>query len=62
MHLFSLQVRQAIEGERFLDATHVDAVGMGSGSFVSTQDHDVMLQQCNDEPHHTVEDQTDPTL
>lgn len=56
------EVRQAIEGERFLDATHVDAVGMDGGSFVSTQDRDVMLQRYNDEPHHTVEDQTDPTL
>ena len=59
--MFSLQVRQAIEGERFLDATHVDAIGMGSGSFISTQDHDVMLQPYDNEPHRTV-NETDLTL
>ncbi|KAM7427325.1 Chloride channel protein 2 [Porites harrisoni] len=56
------EVRQAIEGERFMDKTNVDAVEeMGSGSFISTQDHDVMLQPYNNEPHPTVE-VSDPHL
>ena len=60
MILCLLQVRQAIEGERFLDTTHVDAVGVGSGSFISTQD--VMLQPYADQPHPTREEETDPKL
>ncbi|XP_073247163.1 chloride channel protein 2-like isoform X2 [Porites lutea] len=56
------EVRQAIEGERFMDKTNVDAVEeMGSGSFISTQDHDVMLQPYNKEPHPTIE-VSDPHL
>ncbi|CAH3038066.1 unnamed protein product [Porites lobata] len=56
------EVRQAIEGERFMDKTNVDAVEeMGSGSFISTQDHDVMLQPYNNAPHPTVE-VSDPHL
>lgn len=39
------EVRQAIEGERFLDASHVDGVERGhSGSFTSAQVQDVMLK------------------
>ena len=45
-----------------MDKTNVDAVEeMGSGSFISTQDHDVMLQPYNNEPHPTVE-VSDPQL
>ena len=34
---------------------------MCSGSFISTQDHDVMLQPYSDKPHPTLEE-TDPKL
>lgn len=59
--LFSLKVRQAIEGERFLDSTHVDAVGMGSGSFMSSQDQDIMIQPYSNQPPSTREEM-DPNL
>ena len=61
MLLFPLQVRLAIEGERFLDSTHVDAVGMGSGSVISSHDQDIMIppysNQCN-----STREETDPNL
>ena len=40
-----LQVRKAIEGERFLDSTHVDAVNaVVNENFSTVQDQDVMIQ------------------
>lgn len=55
------EVRQAIEGERFLDTSHVDAEGEGrSGSFTSARARDTMLKGCP-EPRVTT-GETDPTL
>lgn len=55
------EVRQAIEGERFLDASHVDAEGEGrSGSFTSPRAQDTMLKRCP-EPSVT-SGESDPTL
>lgn len=55
------EVQHAIEGERFLDSSHVDAVGVQGGSFTSPQDQDVMLQPCANKPNPTIEE-TDPSL
>lgn len=39
------EVRKAIEGERFLDSTHVDAVNsVVNENFSTVQDQDVMIQ------------------
>ncbi|KAJ7393609.1 Chloride channel protein 2 [Desmophyllum pertusum] len=54
------EVRQAIEGERFLDASHVDAVDTDHGnSFMSAQE-DVMLNS-HPEPNAASEE-SDPVL
>ncbi|XP_078374298.1 chloride channel protein 2-like isoform X2 [Oculina patagonica] len=58
------EVRQAIEGERFLDASHVDAAGGEHGSsFMSAQAQDVMLQPFT-EPGATspTSEHSDPVL